>query len=94
MDDRLFGSLAMHPNFEDRRGQVLSPMEEARAIMEQPGVWDGNLINQMPQEVNPLGVQAGMLDMYRPQGLQMLALKMRGQLMQGPTASALPPGRR
>lgn len=88
MDRRSFGSLS--PNIEDRRGEVLSPMEEARAIMEQPGVWDGSLIDQMPQAINPLGVQAGMLDMYRDQGLKMLALKMQGQAMQGPIASAVP----
>lgn len=88
MDRRIFGSLS--PNVEDRRGEVLSPAEEARRIMEQPGAWDGSLLDQMPQAINPLGVQAGMLDMYRDQGLRMLALKMHGAAMQGPTASALP----
>lgn len=64
MDDRVFGR--MSPNIDDRRGDVLSALQEAQMIMQQIPELPHLAAATMPEPpLTPLGVQAGMLDIGR-----------------------------
>lgn len=80
MDSRIFGAM-LHPDIEDRRDEELSPADYARLLLgEGPSPNSYDPADLKPVPINPLGVQAGMLDIVPGHQMWVARRKLAEQL--------------